>query len=45
MFKIHYSESCRITNLLWFLKVVFDLEEFNYKKIIPFNKKGSKLLL
>lgn len=45
MVKIHYSESCRITNLLWFLELVFDLEEFDYKKIIAFNKKGSKLLL
>jgi hypothetical protein len=44
MFKIHYYESCRKTNLLWFFKLVFDLEEFNYKKIITFNKKRFKTI-
>jgi len=45
MVKNYYFESCRITNLLWFFKLVFDLEEFDYKKIITFNKKILKTIV
>ena len=44
MFKIYYSESCAITNLSWLLKLVFNLEEFNYKNIITFDKKRFKAI-
>ena len=42
MFKIYYSESCQVTNLLWFLELVFDLEEFNCKNLIQLDKKKAQ---
>lgn len=44
MFKIYYSESCSITNLSWLLKLLFDLEEFNYKNLIQLDKKRLKTI-
>lgn len=45
MFKIYYSESCQMTNLLWFLGIVFDLEEFDYKNLIQLYKKRLKAIV